>query len=233
MTRESCKPLPHARLSDAEIAAWLLDHPEFFVGHPWLLEHLSLPHDCGDAVSLIEYQVARLRQTNQTLCRQIEQLVHVARFNDALLGHMHALTLALLQTDDVTETIATVETALRERFGIEWVALRVLTARQAACQADVFADRGEAAAFDALQRHREVYVGPPDERERTLLFPDQTAIRSWALVPLDQPLFQGLIALGSRDLNRFHPDLGRVFLTRLGELVGTRLNALLQLQVTP
>lgn len=233
MTWEPCESLSRDRLGNTEIAAWLLDHPEFFVEHEWLLEHLSIPHDCGEAVSLIERQVALLRQTNQELCRQIERLVHVARFNDALLGHMHALTLALLQTDEVVDILATVETALRERFGVEWVTFRVLTAREAACQAEVFADPQEAVAFAALQRHREVYVGPPDERELSLLFPEQTAIRSWALVPFDQPLFQGVLALGSRDANRFHPDLGRVFLTRLGELIGTRLNALLQTRVAP
>ena len=36
------------------VAGYLRDHPGFFINYPDLLKELELPHDSGDAVSLIE-----------------------------------------------------------------------------------------------------------------------------------------------------------------------------------
>ena len=52
-------------------------------------------------------------------------------------------------------------------------------------------------------------------------------IRSVALMPLkDQECF-GMLALGSEDVMRFYPEMGTLYLKRLGELAGASLARLL------
>ncbi len=215
-------------LTETQVAAWLLEHPDIFVRNPWLLEHLTVPHECGGAISLIERQVALLRQTNRDLCRQIENLVHIARANDALLANMHRLTLALLEARHFDDAVSLVEEALKERFRIEWVALRFFPDCGLPSGAGLCLPEGAAASLRHLFVSGEAYVGAPQKRHRTVLFPREAAIRSWALIPIGHHRLTGVLALGSGDEARFWPGLGKVFLQRLGEVVGARLESLLE-----
>jgi len=61
------------------VADYLATNPDFFLRHPGLLEALEVPHDSGDAASLIEYQVRTLREQNAQLRRKLQGLVSVAR----------------------------------------------------------------------------------------------------------------------------------------------------------
>ena len=61
------------------VAAFLEQHPDFFKRHPELSERIRVPHECGDAVSLITYQVQLLREQNRRLGKRLEDLVRVAR----------------------------------------------------------------------------------------------------------------------------------------------------------
>ncbi|MFT7300755.1 MAG: hypothetical protein ACI89Z_001219, partial [Porticoccus sp.] len=45
-------------LSAGQIKSYLQAHPSFFENHPDLLELISLPHESGAAVSLVERQVS-------------------------------------------------------------------------------------------------------------------------------------------------------------------------------
>ena len=51
-------------LSDDDVVRYLRNHGDFFGRHPTLLTDLSLPHDSGQAISLVERQVAILRERN-------------------------------------------------------------------------------------------------------------------------------------------------------------------------
>ena len=52
------------------------------------------------------------------------------------------------------------------------------------------------------------------------LFGDQAqAIESVALIPLGHHCKHGLLAIGSQEASRFHPGMGTLFLTHLGELM--------------
>ena len=57
------KPTLADPLEPEQIEAWLREHPEFFENHPDLLAELSLPHESGSAISLVERQVRLLRDS--------------------------------------------------------------------------------------------------------------------------------------------------------------------------
>ena len=50
-------------------------------------------------------------------------------------------------------------------------------------------------------------------------------MRSVALVPLGQTAVFGLLALGSEDPQRFYPEMGTLYLRRIGELCAAGISA--------
>jgi uncharacterized protein YigA (DUF484 family) len=48
-------------IDEAQIVAWLLECPDFFIRHPDSLPSMELPVDSGTAISLHQYQVRILR----------------------------------------------------------------------------------------------------------------------------------------------------------------------------
>ena len=50
-------------------------------------------------------------------------------------------------------------------------------------------------------------------------------VRSMALIPLGQTSVFGLLALGSEDAKRFFPEMGTLYLRRIGELCAAGVTA--------
>ncbi len=233
MSRKTKQQGQSPALSEEQVADFLASHPDFFSHHPSLLENLSLSHECGPAVSLIERQVEQLRQKNLNLRHQLNNLIQVARDNDALLAKLHVLTLSLLQADTLTDVVAAVEDTLRTHFLAEWVTLKIFAGGPDLPLSGVFAAPYHVELFQTVMEEGAPYIGPPTPSQVAFLFPSEDEIRSCALIPLRQPSLTGILAIGSRDLERFTPNLGKVILARLGEVIGTRLNGLIHHCLVP
>jgi uncharacterized protein YigA (DUF484 family) len=67
-----------------QVVEYLRNHPDFFVDQDELLRSLTLPHDSGQAISLVERQVHLFREQRDTLRREMVELVSIARHNDRL-----------------------------------------------------------------------------------------------------------------------------------------------------
>ncbi len=227
MNQDCCEKLPVESITDTQVAAFLLENADFFVRQAWLLEHVKVPHDCSPAVSLIEYQVSLLRRTNRTLCDQIDTLVRIARTNDTLLRNMHELTLALFQSDSLADMATSVEECLRERFQLECVALRLFQPTEGSVRSDLHVSPHHLAAVQEIFESNEPYIGSPTPQQLDCLFEADSTIRSCALVPLSLREGKGILAIGSRDRQRFWPGLGKVYLARLGEVIGARMDVFL------
>ena len=82
------------------VMRYLRENPDFFGRHPMLLTDLSLPHDSGEAISLVERQVAILRERNIDMRRRLTHLVGAANTNDTLFEKTRRFTLKMLDCDD-------------------------------------------------------------------------------------------------------------------------------------
>ena len=99
MTTSQARGVKQDGLNDASVAEYLQAYPDFFERNSPLLAKLRLPHlrDMGATVSLVERQVEVLRERNQSLERKLEELVDVARANDALADRIHRLSQRLIR----------------------------------------------------------------------------------------------------------------------------------------
>ena len=112
---------------EERIAEYLRLHPDFFGRHPDLAARLEIPHPCGDAVSLIEYQVSVLRDHNHQLRHRLQDLINHARDNEDLNGRLQRLTLSLIDCSDLEEVLATLYESLRESFHADRAAIRLFS----------------------------------------------------------------------------------------------------------
>ena len=207
---------------EEQIAEYLIVHPDFFERHPDALAAIDIPHPTGDAVSLIERQVRTLRDQSTRYRRQLEELVAVARENDALAKRLHRLTLALIETHSFDEVLNTLQDELREQFNADAVEMKLFASDQLEAHSH---EPGPALFRDFLQRAKP-NCGRLDKAKLEYLFGSQAGeTGSAALIPLTAPPLAGVLAIGSRDPERFHEGKSVDFLQRLAEVVSATLQA--------
>jgi uncharacterized protein YigA (DUF484 family) len=221
--REQAQTAP-ASETEQDIVDYLKSHPEFFVRHPGILESMEIPHQCGKAVSLVEYQVSVLRDQSRDLRGKLKKLVSNARENEELNRRLHKLTLALIECTAVDEVFASLYQSLREDFSAEHAAIRVFGAPKQVIDRGlaefVGNDPESEPLFEPLFRSLKPLCGRMKPEQVAFLFPDHAEeIGSSVVLPLGESRGFGLLAVASRDPQRYYPGMGVVFLTQLSEVV--------------
>ena len=155
-------------------------------------------------------------------------LVHVARDNNRLNERMHQLTLGLINAHSLEALLDTLRENLLVEFKADTVTMRLAgipEARARECAVDIFDTESKALMhFEAFLKSSRPQCGRFKQEQLQYLFGDQAqAIESVALIPLGAKTSQGLLAIGSREASRFHPGMGTLFLTHLGELTALLL----------
>jgi uncharacterized protein YigA (DUF484 family) len=207
---------------EVEIADYLAAHPDFFHRHPEALAAIDIPHPTGDAVSLIERQVRTLREHATSYRGQLENLVSVARENDSLARRLHRLTLALIETQTFDEVLNTLQDELRDQFKADAVEMKLFAADQLEAHAH---EPGPALFHDFLERARP-NCGRLAKAQLEYLFGSQAGeTGSAALIPIKAPPMAGVLAIGSRDPDRFNQNQSVDFLQRLAEVVSAKLQS--------
>lgn len=206
------------------VARYLDDHPDFFERHPQQLARLRLNHETGGrAVSLIERQVQVLREQEEASQRQLRELLAIARENDVLGQRLHRFARVLLDTPDPEAALEAALEQLRTEFHLDAASVRLATGSPNAGVRAEYVIAGDDRLETLLGQFSDgkpVCGGKFDDATRAFLFGESYRdIRSSALIPLGEPPARGVLALGSQDPHRFHPGMGTVVLSRLGELL--------------
>ena len=217
---------------DAEsVARYLQDNPVFFEQYSDLLSHISVVHPHGDkAIPLADRQVIALRERNKALEAKLAELIQFGEENDAISEKMHRLCLALLAASSNETLLSALYFNLREDFAVPHAALRAWPSVQGDTSRPEFSPVSDATRdFAASLAHP--LCGPAEHPEALSWFGEAAGqVRSVALMPLRESLGAGvpgacigLLARGSEDPTRFYPDMGTVYLERLGELASAGL----------
>jgi len=210
-----------AMMDESILADYLSSHPDFFQRHASLLETLQVPHGTGTA-SLIERQVAVLREKSRDLEEQLNGLIRTARGNEQIVTRLQRFTLELMRADGLDDVIATCHEILRDDFNADYVTLRIIGGDDT--MHFVSPENETLQYFDKLFDSKRPICGRLKEEQQSFLFKKNAdKIQSVALVPLFGVERIGILALGSQNETRFHPGMGTVFISHLGELISTSL----------
>ena len=220
----------NAQITSEQVESYLREHPEFFNEHLQLLESMTIPHPSGEAISLISKQLEIFRTKHHELEEQLNALIEVARDNDVSINRMHHLTLALLDAANLEEAVANLNHVFSEYFLTDFVGIKIIAAGRHSSIANLYIDPGdpELRHFYQILSSNQSKCGRPTLAQAKLMFGDAaTEVRSCAIIPMAFTQLEGIIAIGSREENRFHYSMGSLFLTQMSEMIGTRLISLL------
>jgi uncharacterized protein YigA (DUF484 family) len=222
---------PGSSITANDVENYLRDHPDFFNAHLHLLEQLSIPHPSGGAVSLISKQLEIFRNRHHEMENQLNNLIEIARENDVSLHRMHELTLAMLDAANLEEFLENLEQIFFRSFQADFFALRIYQEHPDFSISNLFIAPGnpQLEAFRASLRGSEPQCARPTYAQAQFLFGDLAfEVKSAALVPLHFTELEGILAIGSRDAERFHHSMGNLFLVQMSKIIGTRLISLLK-----
>jgi uncharacterized protein len=232
------QPVATSALTEAEVAHYLSLHPQFFHQQTQLLLQLSIPHESGKAISLLERQVTVFRERQAQLQEQFHQFLSNAHANDNLFEKTRLMILALLQC----QTLTAVYNLIFQHFSVEFHASAaglVLVNDAGAlanCPLPCIPSSAVRTALGELYQKKTTYCGPLNLVQSDLLFPLQPMpLLSGAIVPLrvnaktalrlDQGL--PLLLIASENREHFDSSLDTLFLDFLGEVLTIHLQNLL------
>jgi uncharacterized protein YigA (DUF484 family) len=210
-------------MKSEEVAAYLKEHPEFFEEYADLLAEIYIPHPHGGrAIPISERQILTLREKNRQIEGKLREVIQFGEENDAISEKVHRLSLALLAASNLRGVLNAVYLNLREDFAVPHVALRIW---RAASHAELpefkplsDASREFSASLDGP------HCGGHAMVDAAGLFGEASAhLRSFSYLPLRDGETFGLLALASEDAQRFYPQMGTLYLKRLGDLVGAAI----------
>jgi len=218
-----------------QVMQYLQDHPDFFAEHPTLLDSIQLSHldehaDNDQVISITQRQVMMLRKKNELLQDKLLALIEIGEQNDAIGEKMHRLVVALLGFNSLAEMLHGLQYHLCEDFSIPHVALRLW-------QTDDLDPPLPASVVDTVSDQlRIVTTGlshprcgtDVDDEIKQWFGSDAQYLRSFALIPLKKVQHFGLLVLGSPEVERFYPDMGTLYLARLGELASSSIIRLMR-----
>ncbi len=205
-----------------DVAQYLKDNPEFFEDYADLLAGVSLAHPHGGhAIALSDRQLMTLRDKNKAMEAKLAELIQFGEENMDIGEKMHRLCLAMVSASGLPSQVGALQYNLREDFAVPHVALRFWRGQG---ESPEYGPAGEElrSFVGALEQP---YCGPSYNDEVVSWFGDSAAhIRSTSLIALTEGECFGVLVLASEDPQRFHHDMGRLYLKRLGDLASAALS---------
>jgi uncharacterized protein YigA (DUF484 family) len=209
-------------LKAEDVARYLRENPLFFEEHAELLAQIHVPHPHGgQAIPLSDRQVLGLREKTRALEGKLSELIQFGEENDVISERVHRLAVAMLAARTLPTLLHELYFNLREDFAVPHAALRLW---RGAGEGPEFEPVSEALREYAAQLDAP-FCGPNANFEAVGWFGDAAPhIRSVAFMPLrelDQTF--GMLALAAEDLLRFYPEMGTLYLKRMGEMAAAAL----------
>jgi uncharacterized protein YigA (DUF484 family) len=200
------------------VVNYLKQHPEFFEEQADFLATIMIPHPHGGrAIPISERQILTLRDKSKLLEDKLRELIAFGEQNDAIGEKLHRLALALVAAADIEAVVAALHFNLREDFAVPHTVLR-LWPDGAHAQLPEF-ETASAAARDFAESLGAPYCSAHAMVDTAAWFGEAAAhLRSFAYVALKGERSLGLLALASEDAQRFYPEMGTLYLARLGEM---------------
>lgn len=199
-----------------DIEIFLLDNPDFFVSREALLSELDFKHDSGNASSLLERQIKRLREEQNTLMDLLTSFVGEAKVNEDLFIKSKNLTLSILEANDDDEVTKEVVNEFTKNFGVDKCLLRFFSNSEIA----------ELEEQTELSLHKgAIHCGSFSSEKLSILF-DGSKIESAVIAVLVHGKKIGVLQLGSYERTKYLGDEDTTFIEYVRDVLEKRLSSL-------
>jgi len=224
-----------ATLDEAEVIAWLKQHPDLLLRHPDLCEALLPPdrRNAGDnVVDLQRFMVQRLQGELARASNVGNELLDASRQNLSATQRVHAAVLMLLEAGSFEHMIHMATQDWTDLLEVDVISLCVEgdpARMQDIATGGVFVLPN--GAIDSLLGAMPALARNHAEAAEWLYGPAATLVQSDALARLDfgPTAPRAMLALGSREPDKFQPNQGTELLQFLAGVLGRSVRAWLDL----
>ena len=213
------------KFDSKEVAQYLKQHPQFFDEYADMLADIYVPHPHGGrAIPISERQIVTLRDKNHALQDKLQELVKFGEENDVISEKMHRLSIMFLTFTHLNDFLDGLNSILRDSFSVPHVALRLW---------NINCDSKEMSKFNCANTETHAitnrllhpYCGHQVTDEIKSWFGESAAhLHSYSMIPLRAKQNIGLLVLASEEPQRFYPEMGTLYLQRLGDLVSAAIS---------
>jgi uncharacterized protein len=223
------KPSDVPPITEADIAQFLVNTPDFFERHAELLSTVQLSSGHGSrAVSLQERQAEMLREKIKTLERRIMEMVHNGNDNMMIADKLQRWTRNLLLTHHAIDLPEVVTKEIKHQFLVPQVGIKVWGTNGLFSDQEFTLGVSEDAKIFASSITTP-YCGVNSGFEAVKWLDQPELAQSIALIPLRAGAAAdafGMLVLASPDPERFNAGMGTDFLERIAELASAALSRL-------
>ncbi|MFC3674606.1 DUF484 family protein [Ferrovibrio xuzhouensis] len=227
-------PADLVSLHEAEVVAWLKQHPDLLLRHPDLCDILQPPERrSGDnVVDLQRFMVQRLQGALARASNVGNELLDASRQNLSATQRVHAAVLMLLEAGNFEHMIHMATQDWTDLLEVDVISLCVEgdpeRMQEIATGGVVILPNG---AIDTLLGALPALARDQTEAAEWLYGPAASLVRSDALARLDfgPTAPQAMLALGSREADKFQPNQGTELLQFLAGVLGRSVRAWLDL----
>ncbi|OUS41004.1 hypothetical protein A9R00_03145 [Oleispira antarctica] len=209
------------QLTDADVVQYLQDNPDFFIAKDELLASLRIPHDSGQATSLIERQLAVYRERNVELRQRLTDLLENARRNDKLFGKTKRLVLALINAQNWIDIEAALDDSLRQDFNVDHWTLLYFSEQKLEHPMHSISNKDKQREIHRLFKGHRAFCGQlTDETMDLLLDEKQSSAESIAAAQIRNGQQTGVLSVASDDPKFYRSSMDTLFLDYIADVLG-------------
>ncbi len=208
------------KVSNKEIAEYLILNPNFFKENPEVLNSIEIIHESGAAVSLIQKQVELLRSNYNSTTDKLMELLGIAKNNEDIFILTKELILSLINASSIEEIVALIEKSFVADFGAKKSKVLFFTESSKNLPKGRVKNPAEARnILGNLLKPGKIFCGEVNKKVAKFIFNQKTGVKEIALVPLNSSSLLGLIALGSDQPGKYSDNKDSLFLDFIAEVV--------------
>lgn len=217
------------RLTDADVVQFLRDNPDFFIAKDDLLAGLRIPHNSGQATSLIERQLAVYRERNVELRQRLSDLLENARRNDKLFAKTKRLVVSLVNAQNWIDIQAALDDSLRQDFHVDHWSLIYFTQQKLESPLRSISDKNKQRDIHRLFKGHRAFCGQLTDEAMDLLLDEQhSSAESIAAAQIRNGQQTGVISVASDDPKFYRSSMETLFLDYIADVLGIILPTLPQ-----
>ena len=214
------------KVSNKEIAEYLILNPNFFKENPEVLNSIEIIHESGAAVSLIQKQVELLRSNYNSTTDKLMELLGIAKNNEDIFILTKELILSLINASSIEEIVALIEKSFVADFGAKKSKVLFFTESSKNLPKGRVKNPAEARnILGNLLKPGKIFCGEVNKKVAKFIFNRKTGVKEIALVPLNSSSLLGLIALGSDQPGKYSDNKDTLFLDFIAEVVSKLIDS--------
>ncbi len=216
-------------VSEQDVIEYLNSNLDFFIKNPQLLEEIQVSNKNGKLASLSSHQTNTLKDRNSQLKTRLADLIQLASDNERIMSMVFEVALEVGKYSKVSNVAKCFVHHVRKHFSPDWVKM-ILPANSKLNEVNEVIQVKEASGIllifeDVITTKKAVCGRLRKNILEFLLSTEASEVGSSILLPIGANGEKGIVFFGSKDEDRFHPDMSADLLMRLSQILDSKFKA--------